>query len=146
MSTAARVRLHHVGVVIPSHDEARLLLELLGLTVARTEYVPQYEAECLFTDSAGPTLEFVIPRGGRLAQFNRGVGGLHHIALAVPDLTAMAATLRARDVALLEPEPIAAGPLRINFIPPAYTRGLIVELVEDRTMVADEPALAEVAT
>jgi hypothetical protein len=66
-----------------------------------------------------------------LAQFNKGVGGLHHIALQVPDLGLLAEALAAEGIRLLEPEPVkGAGPFMCNFLSPAYTRGLIVEFVQ----------------
>lgn len=109
------------------------LLDVLGLQVAQKQYVPEYEADCVFTEGPGARVEFIVPRGGRLVGFNKGVGGLHHIALEVDDLGAVSDALREREMQLLEPEPVQAGELRVNFLPPAYTRGVIVEFVEQRT-------------
>jgi len=128
-------RLHHVGIVVPDDGQLRQLLTLLDLRIVRTQYVPQYEADCVFTGGAKGPIEFIVPRGGKLAAFNHGAGGLHHIALEVPDVEAAAVRLRAQDVELLEPQPVDAGPLRINFLPPAHTRGVIVEIVESRATV-----------
>ncbi len=127
-------RLHHVGIVVPELANVEVLLRLLGLEAGVSQYVPQYESECIFTRGAGtvPGIEFIVPRGGKLAKFNKGMGGLHHIALEVDDLDAFSADLAAEDVQLLEPRPVDAGRLRINFLPPAYTRGIIVEFVETR--------------
>jgi catechol 2,3-dioxygenase-like lactoylglutathione lyase family enzyme len=77
-------------------------------------------------------IEFIVPRGGKLAEFNRGVGGLHHVAVEVPDLAAVAKELRAEGIELLEKTPVDAGDLRINFLPPFYTRGFTVEFVEKK--------------
>ena len=122
-----------MGVIVSDHEQIETLLDVLGLRVARTQYVPEYEADCVFTEGPGANLEFIVPRGGRLVSFNKGAGGLHHIALEVDDLRAVSDALREREIHLLEPEPVEAGELRINFLPPAYTRGLIVEFVEPRT-------------
>jgi catechol 2,3-dioxygenase-like lactoylglutathione lyase family enzyme len=106
------------------------MLELLGLSVGKRQFVPEYEADCFFTDDEGAGLEFIVPKGGKLAQFNRGVGGLHHIALEVEDLATLHGELESKGVRLLETEPVDAGDIRINFLPPIYSRGLIVEFVE----------------
>ncbi len=71
-----------------------------------------------------------MPRGGVLTRFNKGLGGLHHIALEVDDLERQSSELRAKGVELLSEQPVDAGPILINFLPPAYTRGIIVELVQ----------------
>lgn len=126
----AASRLHHVGIIV--RDEAQLarLLALLGLEAGRRQYVPEYEAECVFAGGDGAAVEFIIPRGGKLATFNKGLGGLHHIAIEVADLEAHCRTLREQGVELLEASPVDAGEIRINFLPPVYTRGVIVEFVE----------------
>jgi catechol 2,3-dioxygenase-like lactoylglutathione lyase family enzyme len=123
-------RLHHVGVVLPDRRQLDELVALLELPVSHTQYVPEYEAECVFAGSAGAQVEFVVPRGGKLARFNRGAGGLHHIALEVDDLDVLQARLAAKGVRLLEETPVEAGDIRINFLPPVHTRGVIVEFVE----------------
>lgn len=123
-------QLHHVGIIVPDRDQLTALAELFGLRIGHTQYVPEYEADCYFTTGDGPVIEFIVPRGGKLAGFNKGMGGIHHIALRVDDLEGASAELSARGVKLLEDSPVDAGALRINFVPPVYTRGLIVELVE----------------
>jgi len=130
MSAPFRARLHHVGIIVPSEDQLALLLGVLGLEVGRRHYVAEYEADCIFAGGDGAAVELIVPRGGKLAKFNKGLGGLHHIAIEVDDLAAASRELRARGIELLEASPVEAGALRINFIPPVFTRGLIVELVE----------------
>jgi methylmalonyl-CoA/ethylmalonyl-CoA epimerase len=124
------IKLHHVGIVVPDEEQVQMLLSLLGLNAGRRQYVAQYDADCVFTLGEGGVIEFIIPRGGKLTQFNKGMGGLHHIALQVADLEALARDLKDKQVDLLEPDPVDAGPIRINFLPPVYTRGLIVEFIE----------------
>jgi methylmalonyl-CoA/ethylmalonyl-CoA epimerase len=121
-----------VGIIVPDLERVRALMSLLGLEPGASEYVPEYEADCFFTCGAGSALEFIVPRGGKLALYNKGVGGLHHIALEVENLQEFSTQLRAQGVDLLEERPVDAGRLWINFLPPAYTRGLIVEFVESK--------------
>ena len=123
-------RLHHVGLIVRDEGQLALLLSVLGLETGHRQFVPEYEAECVFTQGPGVGIEFILPRGGKLAGFNKGLGGLHHIAIEVDDLEARSRELREGGVELLEGSAVEAGEIRINFIPPIYTRGVIVELVE----------------
>jgi methylmalonyl-CoA/ethylmalonyl-CoA epimerase len=126
-------KFHHVGIIVPEMEQIHVLLDLLGLEAGRTQYMPQYEADCIFTTGERGLIEFVVPRQGVLAKFNKGMGGLHHIAIEVDDIERRSAELRAKGVELLEKTPVDAGPLWINFLPPLYTRGIIVELVQPKT-------------
>lgn len=123
-------KLHHVGLIIPELQDAEELLQTLGLERGREQYVPEYEADCIFAGGEGGCLELIVPRGGKLSKFNKGMGGLHHIAIEVQDLEKTSEELRARGMELLEQEPVDAGPIRINFLPPIYTRGIIVEFIQ----------------
>jgi methylmalonyl-CoA/ethylmalonyl-CoA epimerase len=124
--------LHHVGIVSPSEEEAMALMALLGLAEDYRGFVPQWSALCIFTKPNGASpIEFVVPDGGPLARFNKGAGGLHHIALQVPDLDALAARLEAEDMKLLESEHVkGAGDFLCNFLSPVYTRGVTIEFVQ----------------
>jgi methylmalonyl-CoA/ethylmalonyl-CoA epimerase len=121
-----------VGIVSPSERHAASLMALLGLEEAARGFVAAYRALCVFTRPAGGSpLEFVIPEGGALKEFNRGAGGLHHIAIEVADLRDTARELKERGMELLEPEPVqGAGDFECNFLSPVYTRGVIIEFVQ----------------
>ncbi len=107
-------------------------MALLSLEEHRRGYVPEYEALCIFCGGAkGPDVEFVIPNGGKLKEFNRGAGGLHHIALGVQDLAQVTNELAIQDISLLEERPVrGAGDFVLNFLSPVYTDGVTVEFVE----------------
>jgi catechol 2,3-dioxygenase-like lactoylglutathione lyase family enzyme len=95
--------------------------------------VAPYEATCIFTvGNGGSQIELVVPEEGPLAKFNRGAGGLHHVALTVASISEVARELDERGIKLLETEPIrGAGNFLCNFLPPAATRGVIVEFIEE---------------
>ena len=126
-------RLHHVGIVVPSREQAEELMALLGLPEAGRGYVEHYHALCIFTAGNGASpLELVVPDGGRLGGFNRGLGGLHHVAIAVRSLAELTGRLAERGISLLEDEPVrGAGSFMCNFLAPVYTRGVTVEFVEE---------------
>jgi hypothetical protein len=96
-------------------------------------FVQAYAATCIFTaGNGGSPIEFVVPSGGSLAKFNRGVGGLHHVALTVDSIRDVANELAKEGIFLLEPEPIrGAGQFLCNFLAPVHTRGVIVEYIEE---------------
>ena len=125
-------RLHHVGIVQPSEEDALAMMSLMGLEEDYRGFVPQWSALCIFTKAAaGSPIEFVIPDGGPLEKFNKGAGGLHHIALQVPDLDRLAAALAREDMKLLEAEHVkGAGNFLCNFLSPVYTRGVTIEFVQ----------------
>lgn len=122
--------LHHVGIVVPDEAQVQVWVGLFGLELGRRHYVPQYEAECVFVHGPRGLIEFIIPRGGVLAKFNKGVGGLHHVAFEVEDLAEETRRLAEQGIELLEAQPVRAGPILINFVAPVYTRGVTVELVQ----------------
>jgi catechol 2,3-dioxygenase-like lactoylglutathione lyase family enzyme len=124
--------LHHVGIVQPSEEDALALMALMGLEEDYRGFVPQWSALCIFTKAqSGSPIEFVVPDGGPLAKFNKGAGGLHHVALQVSDLNAVQRALEAQGMKLLEAEHVkGAGDFLCNFLSPVYTRGITIEFVQ----------------
>lgn len=108
----------------------------MGLEERYRGEVAAYDALCIFCGGGERSdVEFVVPRGGPLADFNRGVGGLHHVAIAVPSLARIAASLAAKGISLLEREPVrGAGDFSCNFLSPQFTGSVVVEFIE-----LDEP-------
>ena len=125
--------LHHVGLIVPSEKRVAALMALLQLEEAYRGYVERWQALCIFTKAdTGSPIEFVVPQGGVLTEFNGGVGGVHHMALAVDSLARVSQRLQAKGMKMLEEEPVkGAGPFYCNFLSPLYTRGVLVEFVEE---------------
>ena len=125
--------LHHVGIVQPDEEAVALQMDVLGLSESYRGYVPQFHALCIFTDpvNGGSPIEFVVADGGPLVKFNKGAGGIHHLAFEVPDIAALMADFEARGHRMIEPEPVkGAGNFLCNFLSPVATRGIIVEYVQ----------------
>jgi catechol 2,3-dioxygenase-like lactoylglutathione lyase family enzyme len=124
--------LHHVGIVFPDEESATRMMALLGLEEDYRGFTQKWSALCIFTKPNGATpIEFVIPSGGPLEKFNKGAGGLHHVAITVPDLEAVKQSLLARGIRLLEEKHVkGAGNFLCNFLSPAVTRGVIVEFIQ----------------
>ncbi|HET6971104.1 MAG TPA: VOC family protein [Phenylobacterium sp.] len=132
VASLANAPMHHVGIVQPTEEDAAAMMAVLGLEEAYRGFVPEWQALCIFTHPRGASpVEFVVPSGGPLVKFNKGAGGLHHIALEVPDLEQVARELAAQDMRLLEDKHVkGAGDFLCNFLSPLYTRGLTVEFVQ----------------
>jgi methylmalonyl-CoA/ethylmalonyl-CoA epimerase len=124
--------LHHVGIICRSEEAAAKLIELTGMAEQHRGVVDAYESLCVFCGTPeGALVELVIPSGGDLTKFNRGAGGLHHVAIAVPNLRELGAELSERGISLLEEEPVrGAGDFWCNFLSPVHTGGVLIEYVE----------------
>ena len=115
------LRMHHVGVVLPTVEQAERLIKLFGLEVDYRGYVKSYHADLIFT-KYGPRespIEFIIPHEGVLTRFNGGKGGIAHIAFEV------------EDVEMLEKEAVeGTSDIIVNFLRPRYSEGILFELVQ----------------
>lgn len=125
--------MHHVGIVQPTEADAQRFMAQMGLAEAYRGHVAAFGATCIFCEAHGASaIELVVPDAGSvLEKFNKGAGGLHHIALATPDLAALAAELASEGMKLIEPAPVhGAGNFLCNFLSPVYTRGITIEFVQ----------------
>src|SRR5262249_45258492 len=97
-------RIDHVGVAVPSIDEALAVYRALGLSVERREEAPSQKVIAAFlpvgdsrvelleaTSAESPIAKFLARRGG----------GIHHVCFAVDDLDAALAELSARGFRLI---------------------------------------------
>lgn len=127
------MRLHHVGIVMPSMDKARAFMNKTGLEEDYCEYVEAYKAYCLFTksDADESPIEFVIPVEGVLSSYNNGKGGIHHIAYEVDDVEAIRLEFEGQGLKMLEEKAVpGAGGIIVNFLRPRYGEGILTEYVQ----------------
>ena len=76
-------------------------------------------------------VEFIIPLSGVLTEFNKGKGGIAHVAYLVDDINAVSEEVKAMGYELLEKEPQeGTEDIIVNFIRPKYTQGILVELIQ----------------
>ncbi len=129
----ANYRLHHVGIVMPSLEDAERHMKTFSIVEDYRGYVDQWHCWCIFTKTeSDTTLELVVADKGPLLKFNKGVGGVHHFAYSVDDFEQATQWCEQHDLRLLEPEPIkGAGNFLCNFIHPVSTRGIQIELVQE---------------
>lgn len=127
------MRLHHVGIIMTTMERAEAFLAQFGLEKDYMEYVAAYHAYCLFTkytEKESP-VELIVPTEGVLTEFNKGRGGLHHIAFEVEDVEASRREFEAAGMEMLEAEAVeGAGGIIVNFLRPRYGMGVLVEFVQ----------------
>lgn len=134
----SRYKLHHVGIVVPSLEDAEAHMKQFGLVEDYRGYVDPWHCWCIFAlpGDGGTAVELVVADEGPLLKFNKGVGGVHHFAYEIEDFAEAAKWCEANDLRLLEPAPIkGAGDFWCNFIHPVSTRGIQIELVQPFTAV-----------
>lgn len=125
-------RICHIGMVLPTIEDVHAFMKQYGLEVF-LDYETPYQARCIFT-KAGPNespIEFLVPSGGPLKEYNGGKGGIHHICYEVDDIEEASNQLRAMGVRLLEDEPVLSKTgAKLNFVRPSSSYGILVELME----------------
>ena len=131
-------RVDHIGIAVPSLDEARPFWEgALGLRFHPREELPDQRVAVAMGQAGETRIELLEPldEGSPIARFLAGHRpGLHHIALAVEDLEAALARLRAAGARLIDETPRpGAGGTRVAFVHPASASGVLLELVEGDT-------------
>ena len=127
-------KISHLGIAVKNLDQALTLYETLGLTCESTEEVPDQKVRVAFLpvgDTRVELLESTSP-DGPIARFIEKRGeGFQHVAFEVDDLDKALEKLKAQGVRLIDKIPrIGAGGVRIAFLHPKSTGGLLVELCE----------------
>ena len=127
------IRTHHWGIVLPTVEKAQKFMETFGLKEDYRGHVKAYDAHLIFTTRGNgqDSIEFIIPKSGVLTEFNKGKGGIAHVAYLVDDIRATSAEIEAMGYQMLEKEPVeGTEDIIVNFIRPKFTQGILVELIE----------------
>jgi methylmalonyl-CoA/ethylmalonyl-CoA epimerase len=130
-------RIHHVGIVVRSIDAAYAVYrDILGLRVLKDEPIADQGVRAALLDLGNGLLELLeptVPDTGIARYLERRGEGLHHVCLAVPDIDAALADLKARGVPLIDETPRAGLTGTIAFLHPSALHGVLVELVHGPT-------------
>lgn len=135
MTGSNEYKIDHLGIAVRSLEAALKFYEgTLGMEVSLREAVPREKVNVAMLPCAGPRIELLEATApdSTIAKFidKRGEG-LHHVALAVPDLAAAVERLKEGGARLVnEPRQGAGGHLYV-FIHPASTGGVLVELIQE---------------
>jgi len=129
------LKLDHIGIAVADLESAlRPYREALGLAPERLEEVPSEGIRAAFFAVGETDLELLEPldASSPIAGFLAKRGeGIHHLAVAVPDVEAAMARARAAGLRLLSEEPRpGAGGTRVCFLHPKDLGGVLLEFVE----------------
>ena len=138
-------QLEHIGIAVANDALERLLADLLGLSVYKAEAVAAQGVETRFAD-AGSKVEFLhaLSDDSPVAKFVAKRGpGVHHLAFRVDDLSSALERARAAGIAVIGEPSSGADGLRIAFLHPRDTHGVLVELCETRADALPSPLLID---
>ncbi len=128
--------IHHVGVAVDDLDEAIGRYErLFGAVLEHRERLDEQgvEAASLRVGSGRVELLAAVAADTPVGKFLESRGpGLHHVAFEVGDVPAELARLAARGERLIDEQPRRGlNGLRVAFVHPEATGGVLAELVDD---------------
>lgn len=127
------MRLHHVGVAVDDLEAAiDMYTKNFGAEVMHR--ASNEELKAAFLSAGDAEVELLEPVGADtpVGKFLARRGpGLHHIAVAVPDIDKAMADARAQGLEMIDQEPrVGLHGTRIAFIHPKSVGGVLTELVE----------------
>jgi methylmalonyl-CoA/ethylmalonyl-CoA epimerase len=128
-------KIDHIAILLPDlADGTNFWVDALGLTLEKTEQIPEQQVNIAFLPVADSHIELVEPTdetSGVAAYLQKRGPGLHHICLEVDDIEATLARLKEANVPLIDKEPkISEDGKRLAFIHPRGTGGVLVELYQ----------------
>lgn len=127
------MRIHHIGVVLPTMEKAKSYMEKMGLETDYTGYVEAYQADLIFTKYGQYScpIEFIVPRAGVLTEYNNGKGGIAHIAFEVEDVEAIRQEFENKGLKMLEKKAVqGTDDIIVNFCRPSFSEGILTEFVQ----------------
>ena len=130
-------KINHIGIAVKNLDDAlSVFQDTLGMTCTGIEEVEDQKvrAACLpVGESEIELLESTSPEGN-IARFIEKRGeGIHHIAFEVDNLEEVLEDLKRKGVRLIDQKPrIGVGGIKIAFLHPKSSNGVLIELCESR--------------
>jgi methylmalonyl-CoA/ethylmalonyl-CoA epimerase len=132
------VGLDHVGVAVKNLDEAvRVYRDVLGLKFDGVHVLTERKIKVAFFSTGNQArIELLEPLSSdsTIAKFLETRGeGVQHIAIKVDDIDATLAEMKHKGATLIDEKPqIGAEGNKIAFIHPKSTKGVLLELCEQR--------------
>jgi len=130
-------KVSHIGVAVSSIDEyIGFFRDVLGLEFTGTEDVADQKVRVAFLKVGESRVELIEPTRDdspvrKYLDANEGKPRIHHVAYEVDDLEAALAEVKAKGIRLIDEEPrLGAGGVRIAFLHPKATAGVLTELCE----------------
>ena len=129
------IRVDHLGIAVPSLDEAVKAYAALGFEVESVHDVPSERVRVAFLPIGETHLELLEPSqpDSVIARFLEKRKGLHHVCVLVEDIEAALAELKRKGVPLLDEAPRAgAGGCKVAFVHPKGAGGVLLELKQEQ--------------
>jgi methylmalonyl-CoA/ethylmalonyl-CoA epimerase len=130
-------KISHLGVAVPSiDDQIGFFTDILGLELTGIEEVEEQKVRVAFLQVGESRVELIESTADdsaikKFLDKRDGKPALHHVAYEVEDLEGALAEAREKGVKLVDEEPrIGAGGVRIAFLHPKATSGVLTELCE----------------
>lgn len=133
--TDSAIHFNHLAVVVDDLPAALgFWRDALGLIVGKTQRSEAEAVDIAFLPVGGGEIELLAPidtTSGIAKYLAKRGAGMHHICLAVPDLSAAMVRLRDHGVELINEQPrIGADGKAYCFIHPKSANGVLVELYQ----------------
>ncbi len=125
------LKIDHLGIAVPSLEEAIRVYEALGFTVEAVHDVPTEKLRAALLLVGESHLELLQPTdpSSVVAKFLEKRSGLHHVCVLVEDLDQALAEMKAKGVLLIDETPrLGAGGAKVAFVHPKATGGVLLEL------------------
>jgi len=125
----------HIGIAVTSIQESLSFWETsLGIEPHGIEEIAEQKLRTAFLPVGDTEIELLEPTSAdsSVAKFIEKHGeGLHHIAIRVDNIEVALAELKAKGIQLIDETPRnGAGGVRIAFVHPRATHGVLLELCE----------------
>lgn len=126
-------KIHHIGIAVKDlKAAAEKYVAITGEKDYETEYVPEQDVEVAMFHVGESRIELLQGRSenspiSKFLEKNRE--GLHHIAYEVEDIESALEELKSQGFMLIDEKPrIGAGGMKIAFVHPKSTNGVLTEL------------------
>jgi methylmalonyl-CoA/ethylmalonyl-CoA epimerase len=130
-------KVSHIGVAVNSIEEyIGFFRDVLGLEFTGTEEVADQKVKVAFLQVGESRVELLEPIADdspvrKYLDKNDGKPRIHHVAYEVDDLESALAEVKEKGIRMIDEEPrIGAGGVRIAFLHPKATAGVLTELCE----------------
>lgn len=129
------LKIDHLGIAVNSIDDGKnFWSDILGLAYEGSETVAEQKVTTAFFpvgESEVELLESTAPDGPVAKYIEKRGQGIQHVAFRVENIEEALAELKEKGVQLIDQTPrIGAGGVRIAFLHPKATAGVLVELCE----------------
>ena len=128
-------KISHIGIPVKSIENSMLFYkDVFGLELIEIEEVPEQKVKVAMFQIGDSKIELLEPTSDEspIAKFlEKKKGGIHHLAIEVDNVQEELDNLAKKGIRLIDKEPrIGAGGVKIAFVHPKSTSGVLLELCE----------------